>query len=125
MLKVDIKLRPTSKQILKYPIVKEMEEVYLDGIDYKGPMYIDVKAIEKPIYIPKNLSKLNTRLPKPKYDIDFSYKNLSDKQILPQIEEKKAYHIVPSHLRRVKKNISEVIIKRQLINNSKSQNKNL
>jgi NIMA (never in mitosis gene a)-related kinase 1/4/5 len=33
MLKVDIKLRPTASQILEYPIVKEMEEVYLGDVD--------------------------------------------------------------------------------------------
>ena len=53
MLKVDIKLRPTAKQILKYPVVKEMEEIYLDGIELTGPVFIDLKAIEKPLYVPK------------------------------------------------------------------------
>lgn len=31
MLKVDVKLRPTAKQILDYPIVKEMEQLYLQN----------------------------------------------------------------------------------------------
>mmetsp|Transcript_26171 Transcript_26171/g.30240 ORF Transcript_26171/g.30240 Transcript_26171/m.30240 type:complete len:97 (+) Transcript_26171:53-343(+) len=53
MLKVDIKYRPTAKQILEYPVVQEMEEVYMTGIESKGPIWINERAIEKPIYIPK------------------------------------------------------------------------
>ena len=69
-----------------------------------------------------NLSKLNYRLPKPKYDVDFSFKNFTDKQLLPQIEENKAYRVIPSHFRKIKKNISDFEIKKNKINLNQFQN---
>lgn len=68
MLKVNIKLRPSATQILNYPVVKEMEEIFLKDIDSNEICLIDESVINKKIYMPKNVNKLNYRLPKSKYE---------------------------------------------------------
>jgi len=81
MLKVSVKLRPTASQILKYPIVKEMIEVYLSDIEEVKSYKIDDLKINKKIYLPQNINRLNHRLPRSNYETTV---HVTDKEILPK-----------------------------------------
>lgn len=75
-------------------LVKEKEKLYMKGFDSRFKVRVDLKAILKPLFVPKDLNELRNKLPESNYDSKLS--STCDDTKYDQEEEKTGFNIVSS-----------------------------